>query len=148
MSRKNHVVIDDDIRVPVSRRSFVSACILDVIVGSTGYQGGDSGHGGRTVLVLDEQGGTDIRCKTFGSPYGGADRIEIVLGGDCELDVFADGLMFAAKTLKKIIKESRKEEKRKRKIWEKERRKEEEMCQSIIKETVNREVSGLPEARA
>ena len=53
--------------------------------GTNGYQGGDWGHGSRTVLNLRDLGGTDFYCVVHGERYEQPDEIEIVLGGDSEL---------------------------------------------------------------
>lgn len=83
--------------------------ILRVCVGTNCPQGGDSGHGGRTILELENRGGTvwdvevqpavyepDNRPVCFESPQ----KIRIILGGDAEQDTFAKALEFAAKVLK------------------------------------------------
>lgn len=59
-----------------------SANIIGFEAGTTGYRGGDSGHGGRTVFRIFDIASSDIRMTT--SSRGGALSVE--LGGDCELD--------------------------------------------------------------
>lgn len=58
-----------------------SANIIGFEAGTTGYRGGDSGHGGRTVFRIFDISSSDIRAIT--SDRGGALSVE--LGGDCEL---------------------------------------------------------------
>lgn len=70
---------------------------LRVIVATTGYRGGDTGHGGRTRIAFDDLGGTDMECVV--SQVDGNQRIEIRLGGDSELETFIKALRFAADAL-------------------------------------------------
>lgn len=78
---------------------FTSANILEVTVATNGYQGGDSGHGSRTYFSLEDLGSTDMDVR--------ADRgkVEIMLGGDCELQTFIDALRWAADRLEEMSKE-------------------------------------------
>lgn len=100
----------DGNELEVFEKEITSCNVIKVSVGTTGIKGGDSGHGGRTLLVLEDLGCTDMRCKvsgyekTFGckkteSEYEEAERIEIVFGGDSELDTFFDALKFALNVL-------------------------------------------------
>lgn len=81
--------------VETETREFVSANILEVEVGTTGYCGGDTGHGCRTYFRLKDLSSTDIEVY-FSEDEG----LEIELGGDCELDTFIDCLEFAIAKLK------------------------------------------------
>jgi hypothetical protein len=82
--------------------------ILSYEVGTTGPQGGDTGHGGRTYFRISDDASTDMRCivKTHdGKTHefdGAADvaQIEIMFGGDSELDTFIEALEFAAEKLR------------------------------------------------
>lgn len=89
--------------VPTLSETFQIFNTLTVEVGTNGYQGGDSGHGGRTVLILKDDGSTYLRCSINGQQTQDVERIEIVLGGDSELTTFLDGLRFAVKTLEHLI---------------------------------------------
>lgn len=73
-----------------------SANILEVEVGTTGYKGGDSGHGGRTYFRLLDLGSTDINvdCDEFGNS-----EVVIELGGDTELQTFIEALKYVVKVL-------------------------------------------------
>ena len=101
----------DGIPVPTARNAFTSCNILSVEVGTTGYMGGDSGHGGRTYLRITDEGSTDLRCRVKaidGKDYEDyeahrANQIEIMLGGDAELGTFTQALRFAADVLEKKI---------------------------------------------
>ena len=102
------VVEIDGIKIQTRKESMESCNILSVEAGTTGLMGGDTGHGGRTYLRISDDASTDMRCivKTDdGKTHkfdGVADvvQIEIILGGDTELDTFIDALEFAAKTLR------------------------------------------------
>lgn len=74
--------------------------LLEVMVGTNCPQGGDSGHGGRTLFKLANTGGTgwhalvdDIAISSFSS-------ISIVMEGDSEAVTLIDALEWAAATLK------------------------------------------------
>ena len=74
-----------------------SANILEVEAGTTGFCGGDTGHGGRTYLRIKDLGGTDI--KSVSSEQG----VEILLGGDTELQTICEALQFILDTIEKDI---------------------------------------------
>lgn len=107
---RNSVVEVDGIPVPTAINEFSSANILSVEVGTNGFQGGDTGHGGRTYLRIKDEGCTDLRCRVkasgrmhrFGNACS-ANEIEIILGGDTELGTFSSALRFAADVLEKKI---------------------------------------------
>ncbi len=86
--------------IEIHSEEFTSANIIQAEVGTNCPQGGDSGHGGRTILRLIDQGGTDIRVKVDGQEIRINDSIEIVLGGDCEHHTFIGALEFALKIYK------------------------------------------------
>ncbi len=73
-------------------------------VATTGYCGGDSGHGGRTYLRLTDADSTDMDVRTSEDKYG-CRTVEIMLGGDSELETFIDALRWAADTLEKMSEE-------------------------------------------
>lgn len=66
----------------------MSANLLGFEAGTTGYRGGDSGHGGRTFFRIFDLGDTAMRATT--DRDGGALSVE--LGGDCELDTIVAAL--------------------------------------------------------
>ena len=78
---------------------FESANILEATVGTTGYKGGDTGHGGRTLFRLKNRSCTDMRVSVNGEELNDADEVTIVFGGDCELDTFKRALRFAIDVL-------------------------------------------------
>ena len=103
----------DGIKIETRKESMESCNILSVEVGTTGYMGGDTGHGGRTYFRISDDASTDMRCvvKTHdGKAHefdGVADvaQIEIMFGGDTELSTFIDALGFAFEALKAKSKE-------------------------------------------
>ena len=78
---------------PVYRTEIVSANIIEVKVGTTGFRGGDSGHGGRTYFSIKDLGGTDITVNTIKDPFG-CKGFEVILGGDCELATLINALTY------------------------------------------------------
>ena len=58
--RENRRKLQDGTEITTYTRDVVSANILEVEVGTTGYMGGDTGHGGRTYFRIKDEGGTDI----------------------------------------------------------------------------------------
>lgn len=87
----------DGVEVNVYSKEFVSANILKAEVGTTGLCGGDSGHGGRTYFALEDLSGTDISFNTS------ENRIEVYLGGDCELCTITNALKFISGILEDAI---------------------------------------------
>lgn len=78
--------------------------ILSVTVGTTGLMGGDSGHGGRTYLKLEDHGGTDLQIRdSDASNFEDTSSVEICLGGDAELDSTISLLEYAVKVLKSQV---------------------------------------------
>ena len=80
-------------------REIIDANILSVEAGTNGYQGGDTGHGGRTYIRISDEGGTDISARVLKDRYGDTTGIEITLGGDAELSTMIEALKFITKVL-------------------------------------------------
>lgn len=95
--RENMRILPDGTRIRTYIRDVVSANILEVEAGTTGYRGGDSGHGGRTYFRIEDEAGTDIRVYPIGRC--GSEGFEVVLGGDCELETMIRALKFITKVL-------------------------------------------------
>jgi len=96
-----HGTVDvDGVEVQTVKREFTSANIIEVEVGTTGYCGGDSGHGGRTYFRIEDLSSTDMAVKVSGTSCGETGKVEIMFGGDSELETFIDALEFAAETLR------------------------------------------------
>ncbi len=83
------------------KAEFMNANVLEVEAGTTGFKGGDTGHGGRTYFRLKDLGSTDIvaRCSD--------EEVEIEFGGDTELQTFIQSLEFTLKVLKEQIEENK-----------------------------------------
>ncbi len=52
--KENSRILKDGTELTTYTRDVVSANILEVEAGTTGYQGGDSGHGGRTYFRIED----------------------------------------------------------------------------------------------
>ncbi|MGC9451672.1 MAG: hypothetical protein ACP5I4_09510 [Oceanipulchritudo sp.] len=87
-------------KITTYSKTFDSNNILKVTAGTNVPQGGDTGHGGRTLLRLSNEGFTDWTIRIDGEEYPGPGEIELVLGGDCEGDSFAEALEFAGRVLR------------------------------------------------
>jgi hypothetical protein len=73
--------------------------MLSVEAGTNGFRGGDSGHGSRTYLSFENGYSTDMSVSINGVQFS-ADKIELMFGGDCELEMVILALEYAVKTLK------------------------------------------------
>ena len=93
----------DGTEITTYTRDVVSANILTVEAGTTGYMGGDSGHGGRTYFRIEDQGSTDIQVLPIGR--NGDEGFEVFLGGDCELETVIRALKFITKVLEEEAEE-------------------------------------------
>ena len=85
----------DGIKIETIKADFMNANMLGVEVGTTTPCGGDSGHGGRTYLKIEDLGSTDLR----GINNKETDVIEIIVGGDTEADTLISALKFAVREL-------------------------------------------------
>ncbi len=90
-------------KLTVHSKEFHDANILRVEVGTNCPQGGDSGHGGRTVLRLFNGGGTDISVGVNGEASEEVESVEILLGGDTECETLLRSLEFAVEVLRAQI---------------------------------------------
>jgi hypothetical protein len=89
---------------PHTAARLTSANVLEAEAGTTGYMGGDTGHGGRTYLRITDLGGTDIRVNPIQDRYGNG-GFEVTLGGDCELATMITALKFITQVLEEESKE-------------------------------------------
>ena len=80
-----------------------SANVLRVAAGTTGYCGGDSGHGGRTFIELADLAGTDIQFSVSGPNKR---SLEIKLGGDTELSTIIEAFEFVVTTLRRELQKT------------------------------------------
>ncbi len=99
--KPNNSVMVDGVLLETEIRQFTSANILEAEVGSTGLMGGDSGHGGRTYIRIEDKGGSDIKVHSLPiwPDYRGNGGVVIELGGDTEQLTIIDALRFIADTL-------------------------------------------------
>nr|WP_289698138.1 hypothetical protein [Enterocloster clostridioformis] len=96
--------LHDGTEITTYTRDVVSANILQAEAGTTGFMGGDTGHGGRTYFRIQDLGSTDIDIKPIVTRYG-CDGFEVTLGGDCELETTIRALKFITKVLEDESKE-------------------------------------------
>ena len=87
------------VEVPTFTREITSCNILEVEAGTNGYQGGDTGHGSRTYIRIQDMGGTDITVHPTHDYMGNTDGVVIALGGDAELTTILEALKFIEKVL-------------------------------------------------
>lgn len=99
---KGQVMVNGS-QVETFKKEIVDCNIIEVEVGTTGYCGGDSGHGGRTYFRITDLSSTAMSCRIKGRNTVTEDylhQIELMLGGDAEMETFIEALEFALDTLK------------------------------------------------
>lgn len=107
----NSSVVADGARISTFKKEIISCNMLEVEVGTTGAMGGDSGHGSRTYFRIHNIASTDMRCRVVGHTYDfdgykdiefdSAGTIELIFGGDSELDTFCEALRIGYEVLGK-----------------------------------------------
>lgn len=97
-------LLPDGTEISTYTREVISANILEVEAGTTGYMGGDSCHGGRTYFRISDCGSTDMEVRTFVDRHG-CNGFEVFLGGDCELETTIRAIKFITKVLEDESKE-------------------------------------------
>ena len=102
--KENRRELFDGTEITTYTRDVVSANILQVEAGTTGYKGGDTGHGGRTYFRISDEASTDIHVTPFMDRVGGK-GVEVTLGGDCELETMIRALKFITKVLEEESEE-------------------------------------------
>ena len=102
--KENHRELFDGTEITTYPRDVVSANILQVEAGTTGYKGGDTGHGGRTYFRISDEASTDIHVRPFMGRFG-CNGFEVTLGGDCELETMIRALKFITKVLEEESEE-------------------------------------------
>ncbi|MCH4007816.1 MAG: hypothetical protein LKE59_11825 [Eubacterium sp.] len=88
------------------KREIFDANILAVEAGTNGYCGGDSGHGSRTYIRIEDMAGTDITVRPLRNYFKGNSGLELILGGDSELSTILEALKFITKVLTDQIEEA------------------------------------------
>lgn len=96
--RENRRKLYDGTEITTYTREVVSANILEVEAGTTGYKGGDGGHGGRTFFRIKDLGSTSIQVTPLRDRFGST-GFEVTLAGDCELETTIRALKFITKVL-------------------------------------------------
>lgn len=96
--KENRRRLKDGTEITTYSRDVLSSNILEVEAGTTGFMGGDTGHGGRTYFRIVDGASTDMEIHTFVDKYGG-NGFEVILGGDCELETMIRALKFITKVL-------------------------------------------------
>lgn len=97
--------LPDGTEISTYTREVVSCNILEVEAGTTVYQGGDTGHGGRTYFRIQDAASTDMDIHVMRDRFGDATGFEVFLGGDCELETTIRALRFITKVLEDEAKE-------------------------------------------
>lgn len=101
--KKNSRTLEDGTKITIYSREIESCNILEVEAGTTGYRGGDTGHGGRTYFRIQNEAGTDMEIHSYSDRYNYyvSDEcgVEVALGGDCELETMIQALKFIVKVL-------------------------------------------------
>ncbi|WP_221843719.1 hypothetical protein [Brevibacillus agri] len=103
----NSTIYIDQIPIATKKIEITNANILSVAVGSTGYMGGDTGHGGRTYFAIKDEASTDLRLRVNNGHWQEVESIEIALGGDTELETFIEALKFGLDHLSLTVRESK-----------------------------------------
>jgi hypothetical protein len=81
------------------RKSFQNCNILTFTANTNAPKGGDAGHGGKTVLQLINEGGTDWALFLDGKEVTMFATVRLELYGDAEAATFLEGLKYAVKKL-------------------------------------------------
>lgn len=102
--REKRRALNDGTEITTYSRDVVSANILEVEAGTTGYRGGDTGHGGRTYFKIKDAASTDMDINVLRDRYG-CTGFEVTLGGDCELETMIRALKFITKVLEEESQE-------------------------------------------
>lgn len=76
----------------------VSANILEVEAGTTGYKGGDSGNGCRAYFRIENLASSDLRVNAYEKDFGSM-GVEVTTGGDTELYTLIEALKFIVNVL-------------------------------------------------
>lgn len=90
--------------VATERAEFTNASLFAAEIGTTGYRGGDAGHGSRAILIFENLGATSWEVEVSGR-HGAThpDRVTLRFGGDAEVANLADALDFVAARLREQL---------------------------------------------
>lgn len=93
------------VKIETKKGEIYNCNILGVEVGTNGYQGGDTGHGSRTYIRIEDLGSTDINAWVDRNKFNETESVTIKLGGDTELYTIIEALKFITETLEEQAKE-------------------------------------------
>ena len=68
--KENSRILKDGTEITTYSRDVVSCNILEVEAGTTGYCGGDTGHGGRTYFRIQDAACTDMEIHSYTTRCG------------------------------------------------------------------------------
>lgn len=91
-------ILEENIGFRLYKKEIFDACIINITAGTTGYKGGDAGHGGKTFIKIEDIGGTDIHFEV--KQTENEKSLIISLYGDAELNVMIKALEWIVKILK------------------------------------------------
>ena len=103
----------DKTGVPLYGVEATDACILSILAGTNCPKGGDGGHGGRTILLIKDLGGTVMSLDVNGKEVStDLEEMRLVLHGDAECRVFIQAMDKTIRLLKDQLQENRDKEKK------------------------------------
>jgi hypothetical protein len=94
--------------IPIASKTFEHFNILKVDAGTNCPCGGDTGHGGRTLIRFTNEASTDMRVRVDNGQQIDAQAVEIVFGGDAECETVIQALEFMLDALKKFVDSKKK----------------------------------------
>lgn len=103
--KENRRRLKDGTEITTYTRDVISCNFLEVEAGTTGFMGGDTGHGGRTYFRIKDEGCTDMEIHVMHDRFGNTEGFEVILGGDCELETMIRALKFITKVLEEESEE-------------------------------------------
>lgn len=77
--------------------------VLTVGAGTNCPCGGDSGYGGLTILLFENDASTDMRIELDGITYDNINKVQLIFGGDSECETVIQGLRFQLDQLEKQL---------------------------------------------
>ena len=102
--KENSKILKDGTEITTYSRDVISCNILEVEAGTTGYCGGDTGHGSHSYIRIYDAAFTDMEIHSY-TTCCGSNGFEVCLGGDCELETMIRALKFITKVLEEESKE-------------------------------------------
>lgn len=83
--KENSRILKDGTEITTYSRDVISCNVLEVEAGTTGYCGGDTGHGGRTYFRIQDAACTDMEIHSYTTRCGSSGRNEIRFVMKCGL---------------------------------------------------------------